>query len=42
MQQAIHAAARSFGHVFARQMVWSESLEQLLSFPDRRIVGSKI
>ena len=31
MERAVNATARSFGHVFARQMVWSESLEQLMT-----------
>ena len=31
MERAANAAARSFGRVFARQMVWCESLEQLLA-----------
>jgi lipoyl(octanoyl) transferase len=31
MERAIHATARNFGRVFARQMVWCESLEQLLA-----------
>ncbi len=30
MEAAMHSAARSFGRVFARQMLWCESLEQLL------------
>jgi len=30
MEAAMNSAARSFGRVFARQMLWSESLEQLL------------
>src|SRR6202042_661771 len=30
MERAMNSAARSFGRVFARQMVWCESLEQLL------------
>ncbi|HXE07259.1 MAG TPA: lipoyl(octanoyl) transferase [Acidobacteriaceae bacterium] len=31
MEAAMHSAARSFGRVFGRQMVWCESLEQLLA-----------
>jgi lipoyl(octanoyl) transferase len=31
MEAALHAAARSFGHVFERQMLWCDSLEQLLA-----------
>jgi lipoyl(octanoyl) transferase len=31
MEQAVNATARNFGRVFQRQMVWCESLEQLLS-----------
>ena len=31
MERAMHATARNFGRVFARQMVWCESLEQLLA-----------
>jgi len=30
MEAAIHSTSRHFGRVFGRQMVWSESLEQLL------------
>ena len=35
METALHATARSFGHVFERQMLWCESLEQLLAAPVR-------
>jgi lipoyl(octanoyl) transferase len=35
MEAALHAAARNFGHVFERQMLWCESLEQLLAAPVR-------
>ena len=31
MERAANAAARNFGRVFGRQMVWCESLEQLLA-----------
>ena len=31
MEAAMHSAARSFGRVFGRQMLWCESLEQLLA-----------
>jgi lipoyl(octanoyl) transferase len=31
MDQALHAAARNFGRVFERQMLWCESLDQLLT-----------
>ena len=31
MEHAANAAARSFGRIFARQIVWCESLEQLLA-----------
>jgi lipoyl(octanoyl) transferase len=31
MESAMHAVARSFGRVFERQMVWCESLEELLA-----------
>jgi lipoyl(octanoyl) transferase len=31
MVEAMHAVARNFGYVFGRQMLWSESLEQLLA-----------
>jgi lipoyl(octanoyl) transferase len=30
MEAALHATARHFGRVFGRQMLWAESLEQLL------------
>jgi lipoyl(octanoyl) transferase len=35
MEKARNAAARSFGHVFERQMLWCDSLEQLLTAPVR-------
>jgi lipoyl(octanoyl) transferase len=35
MEAALNATARNFGHVFERQMLWCESLEQLLSIPVR-------
>jgi lipoyl(octanoyl) transferase len=35
MEAALNATARSFGHVFERQMLWCESLEQLLTVPVR-------
>jgi lipoyl(octanoyl) transferase len=31
MELVIHATARNFGHVFQRQMLWCDSLEQLLA-----------
>ena len=31
MEQALHAAARNFGRIFERQMLWCESLDQLLA-----------
>ena len=31
MDRAIHATARNFGHVFQRQMLWCDSIEQLLA-----------
>jgi lipoyl(octanoyl) transferase len=31
MESAANSAARNFGRVFGRQMLWSESLEQLLA-----------
>jgi lipoyl(octanoyl) transferase len=30
MEQAMHAVARNFGRVFARQVLWSDSIESLL------------
>ena len=33
MEEAIHAASKSFGRVFERQMVWTESVERLLGQP---------
>jgi lipoyl(octanoyl) transferase len=33
MERAINATARNFGRVFGRQMLWCESLEQLLAAP---------
>jgi len=35
MEAALNAAARNFGHVFERQMLWCESLDQLLAAPVR-------
>jgi lipoyl(octanoyl) transferase len=31
MERAIHATAHNFGHIFQRQMLWRDSLEQLLA-----------
>jgi lipoyl(octanoyl) transferase len=31
MEAALNATARNFGHIFERQMLWCESLEQLLA-----------
>jgi lipoyl(octanoyl) transferase len=31
MEMALHAVARNFGHVFERQMLWCESVDQLLA-----------
>jgi lipoyl(octanoyl) transferase len=31
MEQALHATARNFGRIFARQMLWCESVDQLLA-----------
>jgi lipoyl(octanoyl) transferase len=31
MDRALNATARNFGHVFQRQMLWCESIEQLLA-----------
>lgn len=31
MEQAMHATIRNFGRVFERQMLWSESLDELLA-----------
>jgi lipoyl(octanoyl) transferase len=31
MEQAIHSVSRNFGRIFARQMIWSDSVEELLS-----------
>jgi lipoyl(octanoyl) transferase len=31
MEQAIHATARNLGRTFARQMLWCESVDQLLA-----------
>jgi lipoyl(octanoyl) transferase len=35
MEAALNTTARNFGHVFERQMLWCESLEQLLAAPVR-------
>jgi lipoyl(octanoyl) transferase len=31
MERALHATARNFGRVFERQMLWCESVDQLLA-----------
>ncbi len=31
MKQALHATARNFGRIFERQMLWCESVDQLLA-----------
>jgi lipoyl(octanoyl) transferase len=31
METVLHATARNFGRVFERQMLWCESVEQLLA-----------
>lgn len=33
LQNALHAAARNFGRVFGRQMIWTGSLEKMLHAP---------
>lgn len=33
MEAAVHATSRQFGRVFGRQMLWTESLEELLGVP---------
>ena len=42
MGRAIHATARNFGRVFQRQMLWCDSVEQLLAPSGGRIAGPKI
>jgi lipoyl(octanoyl) transferase len=37
MERAIHATARNFGRVFQRQMLWCDSIEQLLAPSGGRI-----
>ena len=37
MDRAIHATARNFGRVFQRQMLWCDSIEQLLAPSGDRI-----
>jgi lipoyl(octanoyl) transferase len=37
MERAIHATARNFGRVFQRQMLWRDSIEQLLAPSGGRI-----
>ena len=34
-EQALHSTARNFGHVFARQVLWADSLEALLATNNR-------
>jgi lipoyl(octanoyl) transferase len=36
MERAVNSVARNFGRVFGRQMLWCESLEQLLATPSDR------
>ncbi len=36
MERAINSAARNFGFVFQRQMLWCESVEQLLAQGNER------
>jgi lipoyl(octanoyl) transferase len=31
MENALHSAAKHFGHVFSRQVLWTESVEALLA-----------
>jgi lipoyl(octanoyl) transferase len=38
-ENAMNAAARNFGRVFERQMLWSESLEQLLHPKEKEVKG---
>ena len=35
MEQAIHSVSRSFSRVFQRQMIWADTLEELLATPVR-------
>jgi lipoyl(octanoyl) transferase len=42
MDRAIHATARNFGRVFQRQMLWCDSIEQLLAPSGSRNARSKI
>jgi lipoyl(octanoyl) transferase len=37
MERAIHATARNFGRVFQRQMLWCDSIEQLLAQSRSRV-----
>jgi lipoyl(octanoyl) transferase len=37
MERTIHATARNFGRVFQRQMLWCDSIEQLVSPSARRL-----
>jgi len=37
MERTVNVAARNFGRIFARQIVWCESLEQLLGLDGSRI-----
>ena len=37
MERAIHATARNFGRVFQRQMLWRDSIEQLLAQSRSRV-----
>jgi lipoyl(octanoyl) transferase len=37
MERAIHATARNFGRVFQRQMLWCDSIEQLLAQSRNRV-----
>jgi len=42
MDRAIHATARNFGRVFQRQMLWCDSIEQLLESSSDRIARPTI
>jgi lipoyl(octanoyl) transferase len=40
MQNALHSTARNFGRIFERQMLWCESLDDLLTASAGRDAGS--
>ena len=42
MENALNAAARNFGRVFERQMLWCNSLDELLGSPAESIEAQAV